>query len=280
MNKYDIFIVGHLSKDEFILHGHSRRSLGGSLYWTCFPAKKLGLKVALAPKLARRDFPLLDEFEDMDLYPIDSWATKERLFIYPLDEDLDKRIIKVFSPSTPINSTELPDIKTRVTLLAGVQDTDFSMNFVKSVASRKQYGDLALDAQSFIREVRDREVFYKQWRERRQILPLTKYFKCDLKEAKILTNGKSPEEAVKQIADWGAKEIILTSKDGIMSYVEGKYYKEILSEKDIKGRTGRGDTAFVSFISSRLQGKCGYESTRTAREYTEEKLKIEGAVKK
>ena len=278
MDSYGILIVGHLSKDEFILHGRARRSLGGSLYWTCFPAKKLGLKVALAPKLARRDFPLLKEFEGMDLYPIDSWATKERLFIYPLNEDLDKRIIKVFSPGTPIDSTELPDIKAKVTMLAGVQNTDFSTNFVKSVASRKQYGDLALDAQSFIREVRDREVFYKQWRERRQILPLTKYFKCDLKEAKILTD-KSPEEAAKQLNKWGAEEIIITSKDGIMTYVEGKYYKEILSEKDIKGRTGRGDTAFSSFVSSRLQGKCGYESTRTAREYTEEKLKIEGAVK-
>ena len=278
MNKYDILIVGHLSKDEFILHGKSRKNMGGSIYWTSFPAKKLGLKVALAPKLARKDFPLLKEFEGIDLYPIDSWATKERLFIYPLEDDSDKRIIKVFSPGTPINSTELPDIKARVTMLAGVQNTDFSINFVKSVSSRKQYGDLALDAQSFIREVIDREVFYKQWRERKQILPLTKYFKCDFKEAKMLT-GKDPEEAVKQLADWGAKEIVLTSKDGIMAYVDGKYYKEILSEKNIKGRTGRGDTAFVSFIASRLQDKNPYESTRIAREMTEIKLKQEGAVK-
>ncbi len=277
MNKYDILIVGHLSKDEFILHGKSRKSLGGSLYWASFPAKKLGLKVAIAPKLARRDRHLLSEF-DMDRYPIDSYTTKERLFIYPLESDLDKRIIKVYSPGTPINSTELPDIEVKVTMLAGVQNTDFSMNFVKSVASREQYGDLALDAQSFVREVRDREVFYKQWRERRQILPLTKYFKCDLKEAKILTD-KEPEEATKQLNEWGADEIMITSKDGIMTYVDGKYYKEILTEKDIKGRTGRGDTCFVSFIASRLQGKDPYESTRIAKEMTEAKLKQEGAVK-
>ena len=280
MNKYDLLIIGHLSRDEIILHGKPRKTLGGSLYWLAFPANSSGLNVAVAVKIARGDRFMLKEFEKEGIktYPIDTWATKERMFIYPLPNNLDKRIIRVLVNSAPIISPDLPEVEAKVTILAGVQNGDFSSNFVKSIVAVKQYGDLALDAQSFTREVRDREIFYKQWRERKQILSLCKYFHCDKKEAEILTD-EDPEKAVVKLADWGAKEIIITSKDGIMTYVEGKYYNEILSEKNIKGRTGRGDTAFASYIVGRLRGMNCYEATRLAKEQTEIKLRQKGAVK-
>ena len=139
----------------------------------------------------------------------------------------------------------------------------------------KKKAKIGLDVQGFVRVLEKGELVYRDWEEKFDILPLVDFLKTDLKEAEILTSTSDPLEASKTLAKWGAKEVLITRKEGVSVYVDGEYYEAPFNPSKIVGRTGRGDTCMASYIGKRLEDN-PKKALEFAAKITSKKLEIDG----
>jgi len=59
-------------------------------------------------------------------------------------------------------------------------------------------------------------------------------------------------KAAKILAQLGAKEIMLTHKEGVLLHISGEFYQAPFSPKSLRGRSGRGDTCISTYIGKRF----------------------------
>ena len=76
--------------------------------------------------------------------------------------------------------------------------------------------------------------------------------KLDVVEAKLLTGTDDLEKAAIIVESWGCPEVMITHSEGVLARVNGVTYYEKFSNRNVTGRTGRGDTTFSAYLSWRL----------------------------
>jgi sugar/nucleoside kinase (ribokinase family) len=76
--------------------------------------------------------------------------------------------------------------------------------------------------------------------------------KTDGVEAEILTGETDIKEAAKILAAFGPQEIIVTHRDGVLVHADGRFYEAPFFPKEVRGRTGRGDTCTAAYLGKRL----------------------------
>ena len=99
---------------------------------------------------------------------------------------------------------------------------------------------VAIDVQTMLRWVENGGMVYHDWAEKKELLPYVRFLKTDAAEAEILTGLTDRAEAARQLYQWGAKEILITT------------YTCPIKARNLSGRTGRGDTTFAGYINERL----------------------------
>ena len=96
------------------------------------------------------------------------------------------------------------------------------------------------------------EMFFEDWKEKRELLPLISYLKTDAAEAEILTGLTDRAEAAKLLHRWGAKEVLITHNTEVLAYDGSEIYTCPIRARNLSGRTGRGDTTFAAYLTERL----------------------------
>jgi sugar/nucleoside kinase (ribokinase family) len=137
--------------------------------------------------------------------------------------------------------------------------------------------NLCLDMQGFIRFRNEKEVFYSplKLKEQKEIISGVNILKVDQTEAEILTNEKKISSAAAALLEFGPKEVLITHEDGISVYsIDFSCYYP-WKNKSSPGRTGRGDTAFISYLGSRISSP-PEDSLRFAAALTSLKLESPG----
>jgi sugar/nucleoside kinase (ribokinase family) len=76
--------------------------------------------------------------------------------------------------------------------------------------------------------------------------------KSDAVEAEFLTGEKDIFKAAQIFSQTGAKEIVLTHKDGLLLYAGGKVHSIGFYPENLDGRSGRGDTCIGAYMAMRL----------------------------
>ena len=156
-------------------------------------------------------------------------------------------------------------------LIAG----EVPLEVVKYLAGK---GKVGLDAQGFIRNAVGTELVSKDWAEKMEAFQYIDFLKTDAAEAEILTGQKDREQAIRVLADMGAKEIVLTHSSEVMVYAEGMLYKAPFKARTLSGRTGRGDTCFATYLTQRLR-KNPEEALKYAAALTSLKMETPGPFK-
>ena len=246
----DIVVIGHFAKDRIVFRGKEEVASGGSVYYGAIAMRRLGLRVAVVTRLAKVDFPRLGELKDEGILVFSQAAPQtsgiENTYF---TDDMDRRRTRPLGFAGPFRLEDVPDIAAEVWLIGPIMAGEVDLAFVRALSER---GRIALDAQGFVRVREGDDLVFKDWPQKEEGLPLVDFLKVDSAEAEVLTGQVNPKAATRALADYGAREVMLTQAGGVLVYADGVYCEAPFTPREIRGRTGRGDTCFAAYLTKRL----------------------------
>jgi sugar/nucleoside kinase (ribokinase family) len=253
--KYDITFIGHMVYDEIIPFGGTARiSPGSAVLCGAMVAARVGKKVAVVTKMAKKDETILQPMKDLgiDCYLIPSEETSYNRVLHE-SENVDERTMTLLKSAGLISINDVPTLGSTCVHLAGISDTEFDMTLMKGLKSRK-YPSLSVDMQSFVRHIHPvtKNHEFSDVADKKEIAAMMDKLKLDIVEARLLTGTDDLEKAAIIVESWGCSEIMITQSEGVLARVNGKTYYEKFSNSNVSGRTGRGDTTFAAYLSYRL----------------------------
>ncbi len=254
----DIAVIGHFAKDKIIVRGEERVSSGGSVYYGAMALRRMGLQVAVITRLRQDDFGLLDELKDEGILvfaqPAEQTSGIENTYF---TEDMDRRLCKPLGFAGPFRAEDLPDIQARIFLVGPIMAGEVDIPLIRTLSVR---GTVALDAQGFVRVREGTELVFRDWPRKQEGLALVDVLKVDTAEAEVLTGQADVYQAMSELAAYGPsaglrtgpREIVLTRPQGVLVYAGGEYHRAPFNPRQVRGRTGRGDTCFAGYLGRRL----------------------------
>ncbi|MFX1567393.1 MAG: hypothetical protein ACFFCV_03395 [Promethearchaeota archaeon] len=236
----------------------------------------MGLKITVITRLRKQDFSILSNFKKYGIryYAYPSEQTSGLKNIYS-SSNMEFRTYEPLGFAGMFKKEEIPEINTKYFVIGPIVAGEIDLDLLNYLYGK--YPDLCLDIQGFIRVRDESGVFYCDLSEnnKKEILGKVKVLKLDQKEAEVLTHQDDIEKAAKEVAMYGPSEILITHEKGISLYTSQKLYYFPWKNKKSEGRTGRGDTAFISYLGSRLT-KNPENSLRFAAALTSLKLETPG----
>ena len=250
----DIVILGHIAKDIIEIDGKSIQAIGGPVYYGGIAGSHMGLKIIVITRLKKDDNAILQKFNKYGIkyFATNSNETSGLRNIYN-SENLERRICKPLGFAGLFTMEEIPDVQTRFFVLGPIIAGEIDMNLLEFLF--KKYPDkICLDIQGFVRTRNKDDIIFSPLSEndKRTILSKVRILKIDETEAEFLTNKKNIKEAAEDLINYGSKEILITHNKGISVFSKDFSISFPWKYREIKGRTGRGDTAFISYIGSRI----------------------------
>jgi sugar/nucleoside kinase (ribokinase family) len=279
MKSYDIVIFGNYTKDTIISATGTRFVDGGGFNYGAHAAACSGLSVAAITRLAEEDDSVLKSLNNagIDVYPTFTESSTHMQLEYPND-NIDDRILTCPISAGTYTIDQFTDLDARAYLINASIRHEVPFELVKYLSEKD--GLVVADAQGFIRIVGENNVLINaEWPEKRKVLALIDILKVDIVEAEFLTGESDLHKAAKILAGWHPKEIVLTHRDGIVAYAEGKFYEATFYPEPLIGRTGRGDTCIASYAAKRLSAP-PTEAIIWSAAVTSLKMEAEGPIKK
>lgn len=252
--KSDIVILGHIAKDIIEIDGISKSVLGGAVFYGGLAGSRMGLKLAIITRLKIEDFPILEIFEKNGIkffaYPANETSGLKNIYS---TQNMEHRTYEPLGFAGAFKKEEIPEINTKFFVISPILAGEIDLELLNYL-SKKFNGRLGLDIQGFIRGLKGDIVQYYSLKEKEkyEIISKVDYLKVDEIEAKILTNLSSMSKAGKELTKIGPKEVIITHEKGITLCLKKNVYYFPWKNKTSIGRTGRGDTAFISYLGSRI----------------------------
>jgi sugar/nucleoside kinase (ribokinase family) len=246
-----IAFVGHYTKDTIVTPQETTTVHGGAFRYGAYVVAKMGLKAAVITRLARGDFEVVDDLTRLGVEVLakpTAQSTCLRL-VYPT-ADLDQRSISVEGDAGAFTVAEVAPVQARVFHIGASIRGEVPPEVIESLAQKG--ARISLDVQGFIRVNQDGKLVHANWPEAARVLKLVNVLKTDGVEAEILTGETDIKEAAKTLAGFGPQEIIVTHRDGVLVYAEGRFYEAPFFPREVRGRTGRGDTCTAAYLGKRL----------------------------
>ncbi len=275
----DIVILGHIAQDIIEIDGKSRIATGGAVYYGGIAGSHMGLKITVITRLKKEDFSLLDEFEKHGVkyfaYPSEETSGLKNIYN---SENMETRICKPLGFAGLFKKEEIPDINTKFFIISPITAGEIDIPLLEYLYKRYP-GKVCLDIQGFVRvrnKDKDEIIFSNLSQDNKEkILSKVKILKADRVEAKVLTNKEKIVDSAKEILKLGPNEVLITHEKGISVFLKNNDYFFPWKNKSTGGRTGRGDTSFISYVGSRIT-KNPNESLRFAAALTSLKLERPG----
>ncbi len=248
--KYDITMVGHISRDIMIYKDDINRLTGGPVIYSSIAAARAGKKIQVITKASKDSEKELTIMRDMGItvIRIDSEKTTsiENIYYTP---DKEKRKVTLLTQAEPFREEDITAAESDIFHLAGLFRGEIPDTLIKLLHKR---GRIAIDAQGLLRCSENGHLVFRDWESKTEYLPLISFFKADAAEALILTGEENRERAALKLASWGAEETMITHNTEIIVLSRNKFYRAPFTPSNLSGRTGRGDTAFAAYLAWRM----------------------------
>lgn len=246
---YDLAFVGHFARDRLVYRGVVEAASGGGVYYGAFAARRLGCAVAVVTRLHPDDLHYLDEMRDagIEVYARPAPATTGIENVYPTP-DMDRRICRPLAFAGPFSPDDLPALEAAVIVVTPLMAGEVDADLVRLLASR---GPVALDVQGFARVPEGGTLVTRPWPQAAAVLRDVTFLKLDDAEAEVLTGERALRQAAEAVAALGPREVVLTHKGGLLVYAGGTLASAPFVAREVRGRTGRGDTCFASYLAAR-----------------------------
>lgn len=255
----DICCIGHITKDKIITPRQTLFMSGGTSFYFSYALASLPRKVSfsLLTKLGDDD---MEAAESMRRHGIDVTALHSRHTVFfenKYGHNQNERTQRVLEKADPFTLDEIESLDAHIYHLGSLLADDFPPEVVRRLS---QKGQISIDAQGYLREVRGEEVHPVDWADKLDILSMTDILKVNEHEMKVITGLTEPREAARRLAQWGVKEAVVTlGSEGSVILADGQFYDIPAYEPhEIVDATGCGDTYSAGYLYCRSQG-CGFE---------------------
>lgn len=251
MKNYDVLYVGNYTKDTIISPAGTRYVDGGAVNYAAHAAAQLGCSVAVVTRLAREDDRVVERFTQAGIdcfatYTPDSTLMKLE---YPTTNP-DIRHLSVAAVAGSITAGDVEDIDTKAAVIGSSLRGEVGLDVIRTLKQKNVF--VAADMQGFVRVLEGTELKYQPWDEMQSTLAYVDVVKSDAVEAEFLTGETDIFKAAKVYADMGPSEIVLTHKDGLLVFANGKFHEMGFYPERLDGRSGRGDTCVGTYVAKRL----------------------------
>ena len=271
---FDIAYIGHYTQDT-IVYPHATRTVdGGAFFYGCNVIARMGLRSAVITRLTRADWRVVDELESLgvQVFAQETPASTCLRLIYPT-ANLDERTIELTLSAGPFTVDQVAEVEARAFIIGASVRGEVPTQVVSALAAKGAM--IALDVQGFIRIVRDGILTFDDWSEKESILKYVTVLKTDAVEAAALTGESDRYAAARRLAEWGPREILLTHSGSVLVHHDGVIDEVPLVPREVRGRSGRGDTCTAAYLAKRLSSSPA-EAITWAAAVTSLKLETEG----
>lgn len=249
----DICTIGHISLDKVVTPQSTKYMPGGTSFYFSKALAHSAIKYGLVTALAPEEHQIVDDLraEGVAVYSLPSSHTVYFENIY--SDDQDHRDQHVLAKADPFSPDQMPKIRAKVFHLGPLLDDDIPVNLLKSLAKK---GLVSLDIQGYLRHVVNRDVVYRDWADKKDMLPNVGILKANQFEMEVLTGQTDAHEGARYLADLGVREVIITlGSKGSLIFTDGTFYHiPAFQPKAVVDATGCGDTYMAGYLSKRVKG--------------------------
>jgi sugar/nucleoside kinase (ribokinase family) len=251
MKTYDVLYIGNYTKDTIITPAGTRYVDGGAVNYAAHAAVQLGGNVAVVTHLSREDDRVVEKFiaAGVDCFPTYTPFSTLMQLEYPTANP-DVRNLSVTATGGSITVGEVEPLSSKAAVIGSSLRGEVGLDVIQALKAKGVL--VAADMQGFVRVLRGSDLKYEPWPEMAATLAYIDIVKSDAVEAEFLTGESDIFKAAKIYADMGPREIVLTHKDGLLIYADGKTYEMGFFPARLDGRSGRGDTCIGVYTFKRL----------------------------
>ena len=251
---YDLVFVGNTGLNEVHhLDGSTEALVGGPIVQSAMATAWSDRRIAVVTRMAERDADLLEPLREAGIAVfIAPAAETTRHHIYHPSQNVDERRFVFEKTAGPLSPADLPPIEAGLLHLVGLNRLEFPLEFMTGLRDRGF--SFSIDMQALVRtaDPQTGEVAFGDYPHKKEVAAMAEKMKLDVVEAELLTGTPDLEQAAMQFEKWGTPEIMVTQAAGALVRYQGKSYFEPFSNRNVSGRTGRGDTAFGSYLARRM----------------------------
>jgi sugar/nucleoside kinase (ribokinase family) len=251
MKSYDVLHIGNYTKDTIVSPAGIKIVDGGAVNYAAHAAARLGRKVAVVTRLAKEDEHVVETLRQsgIDCYVTYTPTSTLLKLEYP-SADPDLRTLSVTSVAGSITAGDIENLDAQAAIVGSSLRGEVGVEVLHAL--KKKNILVAADMQGFVRVLRGTALSYEPWDEMQAALALVDVVKSDAVEAEFLTGETDLHEAARSYAEMGPGEVVLTHRDGLLIYADGKFHEMNFYPARLVGRSGRGDTCFGAYVAQRL----------------------------
>lgn len=251
MKRYDVLYIGNYTKDTIISPAGTKIVDGGAVNYAANAAVRLGKKVAVVTRLAKEDERVIEKLEGSGIDCYVTYAPTSTLLKleYPT-ADPDLRTLSVMSVAGSITASDVENLGAQAAVIGSSLRGEVGLDVIRALKTKNML--VAVDMQGFVRVLRGAELKYEPWDEMQSTLAFVDVVKSDAVEAEFLTGETDLHKAAQFYAEMGPSEIVLTHRDGLLIYADGKFHEMEFYPARLVGRSGRGDTCLGAYVAQRL----------------------------
>jgi sugar/nucleoside kinase (ribokinase family) len=252
---------------------------GGGFNYGAHVAAMMGLRTAAVTRLAVEDRRVVERLVEIGVAVFPAYtkhSTHLRLF-YPNDNP-DERVLTATRTAGAFTPEQVEGLEGRAFLINGSTRGEVGLDVIRALRAKRAV--LGADVQAFARVIApDGTLKYEAWPEKEEVLSYFDILKTDAVEAEMLTGTTDVRAAARMLAGWGPREVVLTHRDGVLVFAEGRFWEAPFRPRRLVGRSGRGDTCIAAYVARRLSADAA-TATVWAAAVTSLKLEAEGPIRR
>jgi sugar/nucleoside kinase (ribokinase family) len=275
MKRTDICCIGHITHDKVVTPRSVVHMAGGTAFYFSCALSRLEVDYRLVTSLAPADLSFVDELRSKGIDVIVLPSAQTVFFENRYSGNQDQRTQRVLGQADSFSTGQLEGIQAWVFHLGPLLAGDIPVSLIRNLSER---GQLSLDAQGYLRNVKKTIVVATDWLEKKEALQYVHTLKVNESEMMVLTGQKDVREGAKILSGWGVREVVITlGSIGSVIYSAGIYttIPAYVPTTSVVDATGCGDTYMAGYLYQRVRGA----SIREAGEFAAAMatLKIEGS---
>ncbi|HAR95081.1 MAG TPA: hypothetical protein DCR97_03835 [Deltaproteobacteria bacterium] len=252
MYDYDILFIGHINRDTVEpFKGPPFTEECSPVTFAAAAACRVGGRIAAVTKISGNEESLLEPLKEAGVHLfVQSGEATEGHIIFPT-ANVDQRQIYRIKVGEPFASGEMPACKPCLVHLCCFDACGFLPKLMRALKARGFR--LSVDMMSVMLQAdASGAAHLEDVPEKKEILNMADFVKVDVVEAKVLTGADAPKDQADILEGWGSSETIITSSEGVLAQGNGTSAFAKFTNRNTRGRMGRGDTCMGAYLARRL----------------------------